>query len=92
MAPLVRARKGYHTEVAEWAAKQGYQSLLVDGAIIAVGDFKRLERFREHSIDVIVGEVREKTPAARSSSSSRRPCGSANAPCAFSTRRTGSTS
>jgi excinuclease ABC subunit A len=63
MAPLVRARKGYHTEVAEWAAKQGYQSLLVDGAIIAVGDFKRLERFREHSIDVIVGEVTEKTAA-----------------------------
>ncbi len=41
----------------------GLPSLLVDGAIIAVGDFKRLERFREHSIDVIVGEVREKTPA-----------------------------
>ncbi|MCB1205323.1 MAG: excinuclease ABC subunit A, partial [Verrucomicrobiae bacterium] len=64
MAPLVRARKGYHTEVAEWAAKQGYTSLLVDGGIIAVSDFKRLERFREHHIDVIVGELREKMPAA----------------------------
>ena len=64
MAPLVRARKGYHTEVAEWAAKQGYSELLVDGSIIAVADFKRLERFREHSIDVIIGEVRNGTPVA----------------------------
>jgi excinuclease ABC subunit A len=64
MAPLVRARKGYHTEVAEWAAKQGYSELLVDGSIIAVADFKRLERFREHSIDVIIGEVRDGMPVA----------------------------
>ncbi len=64
MAPLVKARKGFHTEVAEWAAKHGYETLLVDGQIKAVADFAPLERFKEHSIDVIVGEVTGKTPAA----------------------------
>jgi len=63
MAPLIKARKGFHTEVAEWAAKQGFTELLVDGQIKAVADFSPLERFKEHSIDVIVGEITGKTPA-----------------------------
>jgi excinuclease ABC subunit A len=57
MAPLIKARKGYHTEVAEWAGRQGYDTLLVDGQLIAVDSFQRLERFKEHNIDVIIGEV-----------------------------------
>ncbi|HQW29330.1 MAG TPA: excinuclease ABC subunit A, partial [Verrucomicrobiales bacterium] len=63
MAPLIKARKGFHTEVAEWAAKQGYETLLVDGQIKAVADFQPLARFKEHTIDVIIGEVTGKTPA-----------------------------
>ncbi len=57
MAPLVRSRKGYHTEVAEWAGRHGYTTLLVDGKLVEVADFKRLERFKEHSIDVVIGVV-----------------------------------
>ncbi|MFZ4767104.1 MAG: excinuclease ABC subunit UvrA, partial [Roseimicrobium sp.] len=30
LAPLVKARKGFHSEVAEFAAKQGIETLLVD--------------------------------------------------------------
>ena len=61
MAPLVKARKGYHTEVAEWAGRQGFEQLLVDKQIVEVASFERLERFKEHHIDVIVGEVDKKT-------------------------------
>ncbi|MEM7601133.1 MAG: excinuclease ABC subunit A, partial [Verrucomicrobiota bacterium] len=61
MAPLIKARKGYHTEVAEWAARQGFDTLLVDNQIVAVDSFERLERFKEHNIDVIIGEVDRKT-------------------------------
>ena len=64
LAPLIRGRKGFHTEVAEWARKHDYDTLLVDGALVAVADFKPLERFKEHSIDVVVGEVLVKTPGA----------------------------
>ncbi len=57
LAPLVKARKGYHTEVARWAEKHGYETLLVDGQLMPASGFQRLERFREHTIDVVVGEV-----------------------------------
>jgi excinuclease ABC subunit A len=56
-APLVRGRKGFHTEVARWAARQGFEFLLVDGALQRVQGFQKLERFKEHHIDVLVGEV-----------------------------------
>lgn len=58
LAPLVKARKGFHSEIARWAAREGFEELLVDGRLVAVSDFKRLERFREHTIDVVVGERR----------------------------------
>jgi len=61
MAPLIKARKGYHTEVAEWAGRQGFETLLVDNQLVAVDTFERLERFKEHNIDVIIGEVDKKT-------------------------------
>ena len=58
LAPLVKARKGFHSEVARWAQREGFEELYVDGRLMQVADFKRLERFREHSIDVVVGERR----------------------------------
>lgn len=58
LAPLIKARKGFHTEVARWAAREGFEELLVDGRLVRVSEFRRLERFREHTIDVVVGERR----------------------------------
>ncbi|KAB2638214.1 MAG: excinuclease ABC subunit A, partial [Verrucomicrobia bacterium] len=56
-APLIRARKGFHTEVAEWASKHGFARLLVDGKLVPSENFKRLERFKEHNIDVEVAAL-----------------------------------
>ncbi len=55
-ATLIKARKGFHTDVAKWAKRQGFETLLVDGKLVKVDDFKALERFREHTIEVLVGE------------------------------------
>ena len=57
LAPLIKARKGFHTEVAAWAVKHGFETLLVDGQFLSAFGFQKLERFREHTIDVVVGEV-----------------------------------
>ncbi len=57
LAPLIRSRKGYHTEVAEWALKQGFTRLLVDKQFRDAEGFTRLERFKEHDIDVVVAAV-----------------------------------
>ncbi len=57
LAPLVKARKGFHTDVARWAERQGFDTLYVDGALIPIAHFRKLERFKEHTIDVVVGVI-----------------------------------
>ena len=59
LAPVIRGRKGYHTEVAEWALKQGFTRLLVDQQFRDAEGFTRLERFKEHDIDVVVAEIQK---------------------------------
>ena len=57
LAPLVKARKGFHTDVARWAERQAFDTLFVDGALIPIAQFRRLERFKEHTIAVVVGMI-----------------------------------
>src|SRR5260370_9795115 len=57
LAPLVKARKGFHTDVAHWAERQGFDTLYVDGKLVPVSHFRKLERFKEHTIDVVVGVI-----------------------------------
>lgn len=63
-APLIRARKGYYTDLAKWAGKKGYETMLVDGEIIPLDPWPRLDRFKEHTIELPVGSV-ELTPKNR---------------------------
>jgi excinuclease ABC subunit A len=60
LAPLVKARKGFHTDVARWAERQGFDVLCVDGRLVPISHFRKLERFKEHSIDVVVGAIDQK--------------------------------
>ncbi|GAB4251902.1 MAG: excinuclease ABC subunit UvrA [Candidatus Methylacidiphilales bacterium] len=60
LAPVIKARKGYHTEVARWAAKKGYPLLRVDGAWVEPSAFTALDRYREHSVEVVVGHAQPK--------------------------------
>ena len=60
LAPLVKARKGFHTDVAHWAERQGFETLYVDGRLVSIRDFRKLERFKEHTIDVVVGVIDRK--------------------------------
>ncbi|MCS7091528.1 MAG: excinuclease ABC subunit A [Limisphaera sp.] len=54
LAPVVRHRKGFHTEVARWAAQRGFRELRVDGRIYPVEAFPLLDRYREHEIEIVV--------------------------------------
>lgn len=54
LAPLVKGRKGFHSEIAEWALSHGYTDLLVDGQIMKAKGFQKLDRFKEHSIDAVI--------------------------------------
>jgi excinuclease ABC subunit A len=57
LAPIVKARKGFHTDVARWAERQGFDTLYVDGVLIPIAQFQRLERFKEHTIAVVMGVI-----------------------------------
>jgi excinuclease ABC subunit A len=57
LAPLVVARKGYYTDLAKWAAGKGFAALRVDGTDTATDAWPRLDRFKEHDIDLPVGDV-----------------------------------
>ena len=55
LAPLVVARKGYYTELARWAARHGHETLRVDGDPLPTDAWPRLDRYREHDIDLPLG-------------------------------------
>jgi excinuclease ABC subunit A len=68
LAPMVKNRKGFHTEVAQWAAKHGYGEVRADGKMYSTAAPFRLDRFREHDVEIVVGVLdkkRRRTPAAR---------------------------
>jgi excinuclease ABC subunit A len=60
LAPVVKNRKGFHTEVAEWAAKHGYAEVRADGKIHSTAQRLRLDRFREHDVEIVVGVLEKK--------------------------------
>ncbi len=57
LAPLVIHRKGLYTEWAEWAAQRGYAHLRVDGEWLPTRGFPRLDRFKEHTVELPVATV-----------------------------------
>jgi excinuclease ABC subunit A len=60
LAPVVKNRKGFHTDVAEWAAKHGYAEVRADGKMYPANDRLRLDRFREHDVEIVVGVLEKK--------------------------------
>lgn len=57
LAPVVRNRKGFHTDVAEWAAKNGYAEIRADGKLYPTNRPFRLDRFREHDVEIVTGVI-----------------------------------
>jgi len=56
-APLIRGRKGHHEPLAHWARDHDYEILRIDGKITNISAFKKLNRYAEHDIDLIVATV-----------------------------------
>ena len=65
LAPIVRNRKGFHTDVSEWAAKHGYKEIRANGKIYDTSKPFRLDRFKEHDVEIIVGVLEKKTKTQR---------------------------
>ena len=57
-APLIRSRKGHHQPIAAWIARQGYTLMRVDGRLLRVEAFTKLDRYKEHDVEVIVADLK----------------------------------
>jgi len=63
LGPVVKNRKGFHTDVAEWAARHGYPEIRADGVTRASDEKLRLDRFREHNVEIVLGRFTGKDRA-----------------------------
>ncbi|PAW91094.1 MAG: hypothetical protein B9S33_01230, partial [Pedosphaera sp. Tous-C6FEB] len=63
LAPVVKNRKGFHSEVATWAAKNGYAEIRADGKLFRTDEPFRLDRFKEHDVEIVVGVLEKKRSA-----------------------------
>jgi excinuclease ABC subunit A len=57
LAPLISGRKGVYTELADWARPRGFTHLRVDGNFLPTTGFPRIDRFKEHNIELPVASL-----------------------------------
>ncbi|MBQ5620609.1 MAG: excinuclease ABC subunit UvrA, partial [Alistipes sp.] len=58
MAPVVQGRKGHYRELFESLAKKGYLYARIDGEIREFQAGMRLDRYKTHTIDLVVDRLR----------------------------------
>ena len=56
-APVVTGRKGEFTKLFESLRKDGFVRVRIDGELYDLEDTPRLDKFRNHSIDVVVDRI-----------------------------------
>lgn len=57
LAPVVRARKGHYKELFEQIRKKGYLSVRVDGKITEIYHGMKLDRYKNHNIEIIIDKM-----------------------------------
>lgn len=58
LAPVVRNRKGHYKELFEQLTKKGYLTVRVDGAIREILPGMRVDRYKNHSIEVLIDKMK----------------------------------
>jgi len=58
LAPLVRGRKGHYQELFERIRQKGYIQVRVDGEIIDIKPGMKLDRYKNHHIEVVVDKLK----------------------------------
>ena len=57
LAPLIKNRKGHYKELFETVMKKGYLYVRVDGELMEVERGMKLDRYKNHSIEVVVDRL-----------------------------------
>ena len=73
-APLIRGRKGHHEPIAKWIEKQGYALMRTDGRLIRVENFQKLDRYKEHDVEVVIADLKAITTSTPSAALAKEGC------------------
>lgn len=60
LAPLVLNRKGIYKDLAQWAYKNGFTHLRVDGEFLPTAKFPKLDRYVEHTVELPIASIHVK--------------------------------
>ena len=58
LAPVVRSRKGHYADLFYSLAKKGYIKVRVDGQIIEITPSLKLDRYKNHDIEVVIDRLK----------------------------------
>lgn len=58
MAPLVKNRKGHYKELFDQLRRKGYLNVRVDGELREITDGMKVQRYANHSIELVVDKLR----------------------------------
>ena len=61
LAPVVRNRKGHYKELFETIRRKGYLYVRVDGEIAEITHGMKLDRYRNHSVEIVIDKLRVQT-------------------------------
>jgi len=57
LAPVVQGRKGFHGDLLAKARRDGFTRARIDSKLRAITEGLRLERYKEHDVDLLVDEL-----------------------------------
>ena len=60
LAPLVRSRKGHYRELFESMRRKGYLNIRVDGQLMEITRGMKVDRYKNHDIEVVVDKFEVK--------------------------------
>lgn len=67
LAPMVNNRKGHYKELFETIRRKGYLYVRVDGEVMEITPGMKLDRYKNHTIEVVVDRLKLKQPTPDSS-------------------------
>ncbi len=57
LSPVVRGRKGEYKDLLQRLSRKGYVRVRIDGEVYDILDVPELERYRQHSIEIVVDRL-----------------------------------
>ena len=70
LAPMVNNRKGHYKELFETVRRKGYLHVRVDGEVMEITSGMKLDRYKNHTIEVVVDRLKLRSSATQDFSTS----------------------